>query len=460
MIKRILLITFLLLFCIGSVYAGDRRYVCQTLSYSATKSISPPVRGDSYYFINSVTGNITWTIRGGVQGDSCLLFLTSDAGGGDIMTFGTGCTSTGTMTLIASQTSIIRFTYTGSTWKEEYRINGNSMPILPVAGSSGTILRSNGTNWVATTSTFADTYPVNTLLYNATANIVSGLATGNDGILKTSGAGVPSIATDIPTAVTIGSAYIYRAAGTDVPITDGGTGQSTKGPAFDALSPMSALGDLIYGGASGTGTLLAGNTTTTTKYLQQIGTGAVSAVPSWNQVSLTAGVSGILPTANGGSPATRVIELFRSTYRPSPDGTSNSGILTDVYDITNFINYIRWTSGSATQDYDIWYEAVLPTDFVSFSAGALSIMIRSNDLAGNAITLSMYDNGNIVDTGISAVVLTPSIVDVWDTKTDTPDTPTTPYAVGHKVHVLIKLKNDEAANTVDIAGLKLTYNTR
>lgn len=36
----------------------------------------------------------------------------------------------------------------------------------------------------------------------------------------------------------------------------GGTGQTTKAPAFDALSPMSAGGDLIYGGASGTGTRL------------------------------------------------------------------------------------------------------------------------------------------------------------------------------------------------------------
>jgi hypothetical protein len=44
---------------------------------------------------------------------------------------------------------------------------------------------------------------------------------------------------------------------------------------------MSALGDLIYGGASGTGTRLAGNTTTTLKVLSQTGDGAASAAPSW-----------------------------------------------------------------------------------------------------------------------------------------------------------------------------------
>jgi hypothetical protein len=42
-----------------------------------------------------------------------------------------------------------------------------------------------------------------------------------------------------------------------LPLNRGGTGQTTKAPAFDALSPMSAIGDMIYGGASGTGTRLA-----------------------------------------------------------------------------------------------------------------------------------------------------------------------------------------------------------
>jgi hypothetical protein len=37
----------------------------------------------------------------------------------------------------------------------------------------------------------------------------------------------------------------------------GGTGQTTKTAAFDALSPMTTSGDIIYGGASGTGTRLA-----------------------------------------------------------------------------------------------------------------------------------------------------------------------------------------------------------
>jgi hypothetical protein len=57
--------------------------------------------------------------------------------------------------------------------------------------------------------------------------VIGGLTSGNSSVLVTNGSGVPSLATDIPTAVTIGTKYIYRAEGTDVPIADGGTGAST-----------------------------------------------------------------------------------------------------------------------------------------------------------------------------------------------------------------------------------------
>jgi hypothetical protein len=42
-----------------------------------------------------------------------------------------------------------------------------------------------------------------------------------------------------------------------VAVDKGGTGATTKSAGFDALSPMTTSGDLIYGGASGTGTRLA-----------------------------------------------------------------------------------------------------------------------------------------------------------------------------------------------------------
>ena len=87
-------------------------------------------------------------------------------------------------------------------------------------------------------------------------------------------------------------------------IANGGTGQTTASAAFNALSPMTTLGDTIYGGASGAGTRLAGNTTTTKMVLTQTGTGAVSAAPVWSALTISDLTSGTLAVANGGTGAT------------------------------------------------------------------------------------------------------------------------------------------------------------
>lgn len=82
-----------------------------------------------------------------------------------------------------------------------------------------------------------------------------------------------------------------------VPIAKGGTGQATKAAGFDALSPLTTAGDLLYGGASGTGTRLAAGTST------QVLHGGTT--PSWSAVNLAADVTGNLSVnnLNGGTSA-------------------------------------------------------------------------------------------------------------------------------------------------------------
>lgn len=56
---------------------------------------------------------------------------------------------------------------------------------------------------------------------------------------------------------------------------------SSKSTSFNNLSPMTTLGDTIYGGASGTGTRLAGNTASTTQLLSSVGSGGLATAPVW-----------------------------------------------------------------------------------------------------------------------------------------------------------------------------------
>ena len=110
--------------------------------------------------------------------------------------------------------------------------------------------------------------------------------------------------------------------GTALAIGNGGTGQTTASTAFDALSPMTTLGDVIYGGASGTNTRLAGNTTTTKKFFTQTGNGSVSAAPGWNVI-----VAGDVPTLNqnttGLAGTATALATGRTINGTTFDGTAN-----------------------------------------------------------------------------------------------------------------------------------------
>jgi hypothetical protein len=79
----------------------------------------------------------------------------------------------------------------------------------------------------------------------------------------------------------------------------GGTGQTTANAGFNALSPMTTLGDLITGGTSGVGTRLAGNSLLTPKYLKSLGTGTAATAETWTQVAAGDLSNGTTGTAGG-----------------------------------------------------------------------------------------------------------------------------------------------------------------
>ena len=104
---------------------------------------------------------------------------------------------------------------------------------------------------------------------------------------------VASCSTDATNASNITSGTLSTSRLPTIPISLGGTGQTTKSAGFDALSPLTTAGDLLYGGASGTGTRLAAGTSS------QVLIGGTT--PSWGAVNMASMVSGVLPFANGGT---------------------------------------------------------------------------------------------------------------------------------------------------------------
>jgi hypothetical protein len=144
----------------------------------------------------------------------------------------------------------------------------------------------------------------NQIAYWVNSHKIGGITAGNSSILVTNGSGVPSWATDIPTAVTIGSAYVYRVGGTDVAVADGGTGKSSW-----------TVGDIAY--ASGA-TTLAGLADVAVG--QVLISGGASTAPSWSASPYITGQLGVGLSALGGA-----IHVYRGAY-----GINTSGIVFDA----------------------------------------------------------------------------------------------------------------------------------
>ena len=210
---------------------------------------------------------------------------------------------------------------------------------------------------------------------------------GNVGINTTSVAnpltvGGTVVATTLNLTNALGTAY-------------GGTGQTTASAGFNALSPMTTAGDLIYGGASGSGTRLGAGTGT-----QVLHSGTT---PSWGSVSLTADVSGTLPITNGGTGATSTSQNYVFAGPTSGSGTPSFRALASG-DIPNNAANTSGTaagiSGSQTANYvyaapngssgTASFRALVSADVPTLNqnttgtAGSANILLRTTDARAGA----------------------------------------------------------------------------
>ena len=136
-------------------------------------------------------------------------------------------------------------------------VGSGASAVTPLAaGTALQVLQSGGAAadpaW--STATYPATTTINRILYSSANSVVDQIVTANSGVLVTSALGVPSIATDIPTAVTIGGGYIYRTGGTDVSLLDGGTNASLT--AANGAIPYSTATAIALLAAGSAGQLL------------------------------------------------------------------------------------------------------------------------------------------------------------------------------------------------------------
>jgi len=162
---------------------------------------------------------------------------------------------------------------------------------------------------------------------------------------------------------------------------------------FNEVGGGVAQGDLLFGTSAD---LLAAlpKDTNATRYLSNTGT---NNNPAWNQINLTNGVTGVLPSANGGSPVSvHVLASLQNSVSATPakvtglDTTVGAGTYVFQY-------YIRWQSSSTAtgSKFDVNHSGTV-TSFVwnerrvDASATASTAAPDQNNIQSAAAVMSAF----------------------------------------------------------------------
>lgn len=247
----------------------------------------------------------------------------------------------------------------------------------------------------------------------AALNALAG-ATTSGSYLRGNGTNVsmsPIQAADVPTLNQNTTGTASNVTGT-VAIANGGTGQTTKTSAFDALAPSTTLGDTIYyDGADNV--RLAGNTTTTKQFLSQTGTGTVSAAPSWSTVTKSdVGLANVentaLSTWAGSTNLTTLGTIATGTWNANTIGVTKGGTgLTSIaalsIPVANSANTYTTVTPAAGQSVRVnagntAWEAYTP------ATGTVTSVAGTGTVSGLTLSGTVTTSGNITLGGTLSVL--------------------------------------------------------
>jgi hypothetical protein len=169
-------------------------------------------------------------------------------------------------------------------------------------------------------------------------------------------------------------------------IAGGGTGQTTKSSAFDALSPMTTGGDIVYGGASGTGTRLANGSSG-----QVLTSAGGTAAPTWATPASSNTFSAVENLGFSTSVASNALSIMiKDSLGNDPSGATRVAFRSSTQ-----------SSGS--------YTVRIISSALSITVSSGSTLGASNGIAKN-IWLYAIDNAGTVELAVSGLLLDESIL--------------------------------------------------
>lgn len=331
------------------------------------------------YVVTTVgSGSTNWVLTRSTDADTAGENNPDELGGGDYFFVNSGatlgyhsyiCNNTGTITFGTTAITFAEFsaapTYTGGT---NINVNGQ------VISLTGTVGPTNGGTGVNTVTT-------GDLLYGSASNTWSKLALGAaNKSLVVNGAG-----TQVEwNAVALGAADAVSGV---LPEDHGGTNNSTY-----------VTGDILYASATNTLGKLAGNTTTTKKFLSQTGNGTVAGAPAWNQPAASditgLAASATTDTTNASNISSGTLANGRTTATSS--NGANTIVLRDAAgdfsaDVITANGFVGPVTGSAT--------SLATARNFQISGGATAANVSFDGSAAVNLNVTAM-NASVINTGV------------------------------------------------------------
>lgn len=208
----------------------------------------------------------------------------------------------------------------------------------------------------------------------------------------------------------------------------------------------------------------AGNNSTTAFQVQNASATALLTADTTNmQVVIGSGSDTITLSSSGisfagnarGTKQIRLAAEYENTVLDSGTGSNNSGTMVSTLDLTNRMNFYRWSATPASaQTYDIVTQVPIPQDFSAWAASnPLSITSRTNHTTDGAITLELRDSSGTERCSFTS--LTMGSANSWITNTPSCLSSGT-YTPGDYLTMRLRMSSKNNAQ-VDVGNIVLNY---